>query len=380
MFFYLRLIAKQLDEKGTGTTFKAISGDILRNEAINLPPLPEQRAIVAKVEQLFSDLDNGIANLKKAQEQLKTYRQAVLKWAFEGKLTEEWRTSKNEKGKIKNGEAAKELLERIRAEREEHAKATGKKLKPVKPLTDKELAELPEIPEGWAWVRLDEITENHDGKRVPVKRTDRDQMEGRYPYYGASGIIDYVNDYLFDGEYLLIAEDGANLLARSTPIAFQARGRFWVNNHAHVVTTSGSIPFSYLEHYLNSIDISRYVTGTAQPKLTQNFLNKIPVPVALLAEQQAIVQEIETRFSVCDNIEANIKDALEKSEALRQSILKKAFEGKLLSAEELEAVRRSPDWEPAEKLLERIRAEREEKEKAEEKKKEKEKKKKKHKD
>src|SRR5690349_16741508 len=105
------------------------------------------------------------------------------------------------------------------------------------------------LPEGWSWTTLGEIVSNLDGARVPVKATDRQGRQGPYRYYGASGVIDHVDDYLFEGEYLLIAEDGANLLSRSTPIAFPATGRFWVNNHAHVVQPTGACSISYLAAY-----------------------------------------------------------------------------------------------------------------------------------
>lgn len=185
------------------------------------------------------------------------------------------------------------------------------------------------LPDGWEWSTLGVVTENFDGKRVPVKASNRETMNGEYPYYGASGIIDHVNDYLFDGDFLLIAEDGANLLSRSTPIAFQAHRKFWVNNHAHIVKTRNGIPLGFLEHYLNSIDLKFSVTGTAQPKLTQANLNKIPVPIPPLPEQERIVNRIEELLS---DLDAGVV-ALERVHAglkrYKASVLKAACEGKL---------------------------------------------------
>ena len=148
-----------------------------------------------------------------------------------------------------------------------------------------------ELPKGWKVISFADLTNNHDGRRIPVKASDRQATQGSYPYYGASGIIDFVNEYLFDGEYLLIAEDGANLLTRSTPIAFRARGKFWVNNHAHVVTCTDATSYSYLEFYLNSISLAPFVTGSAQPKLTQRSLNALPIPLAPEPEQRRIVKK-----------------------------------------------------------------------------------------
>ena len=124
---------------------------------------------------------------------------------------------------------------------------------------------------------LPELGQNLDNRRVPI--TSGDRKTGIYPYFGASGIVDYVDDYIFDEDILLISEDGANLLARTTPIAFSATGKVWVNNHAHVMRFDKMAMQVYVENLLNSIDISGYVTGTAQPKLNQAKLNSIPIPV-----------------------------------------------------------------------------------------------------
>ncbi len=133
---------------------------------------------------------------------------------------------------------------------------------------------------------LGELTENFDSKRVPVKELDR--RPGPFPYYGASGIVDHVDDYLFDGEYLLIAEDGENLRTRQTPIAFMASGKFWVNNHAHIVRGNHQAETRFLSYALSQTDISGYLTGSTMPKLTQGNLNRIPVVAPPLAEQKAI--------------------------------------------------------------------------------------------
>ena len=141
--------------------------------------------------------------------------------------------------------------------------------------------------ESWDYRPLAELTENFDFKRVPVKGADR--RPGPYPYYGASGVVDHVDGYLFEGEYLLIAEDGENLRTRTTPIAFTAKGRFWVNNHAHIVRGNDLANTQFLMYALAKIDISGYLTGSTMPKLTQGHMNRIPILAPSRDEQDKIV-------------------------------------------------------------------------------------------
>jgi type I restriction enzyme S subunit len=154
--------------------------------------------------------------------------------------------------------------------------------------------------EDWPLVPLGELTENFDGRRVPVKELER--KPGPYPYYGASGIVDRVDGYLFDGEYLLIGEDGENLRTRQTPIAFMATGKFWVNNHAHIVRGNRRADTRYLSYVLSQTDISGYLTGSTMPKLTQGNLNRLPVIAPPLAEQKAIAAVLG---ALDDKIELN---------------------------------------------------------------------------
>jgi len=152
----------------------------------------------------------------------------------------------------------------------------------------------PHIPihPDWPKRALGSLAQNLDSRRIPITQGDR--KEGPYPYYGASGIVDHVADFIFDEDILLISEDGANLLARSTPIAFSVSGKCWVNNHAHVLKFSQPATQKFVEVYLNSISIAEFVTGAAQPKLNQQALNGIPIPIPTdIATQQAIVAEIE---------------------------------------------------------------------------------------
>ena len=148
------------------------------------------------------------------------------------------------------------------------------------------------VIDGWCECPLGELTDNFDFIRVPVKKTDR--RSGHYPYYGASGIVDYVDDYLFEGEYLLVAEDGENLRTRNTPIAFLADGKFWVNNHAHIVRGNQKANTRYLMYALSDLDISGYLTGSTMPKLTKGNLDRISLLTPPLPEQRTIAHVLGT--------------------------------------------------------------------------------------
>ena len=335
-------------------------------EAISLPlaPLTEQSRIVSRIEELTSQIDAGVSGLRDVQKKLKRYRAAVLKAACEGTLVPTEAALAQQENRTY--EPAADLLARILAERRarweaeqlEKMRAAGKtpkddawKARYVEPAAP-DMSGLPELPEGWVWANVEQTTANYDGARIPVKASDRAKKTGDFPYYGASGIIDYVSHYIFDGDYLLIAEDGANLLSRSTPIAFRAKGKFWVNNHAHIVQTSRGLIMDYLQFLINSLDLRFSISGSAQPKLTQVALNRIKVPIPPLTEQERIVAEVELRLSVVDQMEAALSANLKRADRLRQAILRDAFAGKL--------VPQNPSDEPASVLLERIKAEREE--------------------
>lgn len=144
------------------------------------------------------------------------------------------------------------------------------------------------LPAGWSREPLGNLVEFLDHKRVPIKEADRSNRRGQYPYYGASGVIDSIDDYLFDEDLILVGEDGANVLDRSSPLAFKVSGKIWVNNHAHVLRVLAPNNIDYLVDYLESITYKPYVTGTAQPKLNKAALSGVPVPVPTGEEQLQI--------------------------------------------------------------------------------------------
>ena len=176
-------------------------------------------------------------------------------------------------------------------------------------------------------------------------------MEKTYDYYGASGKIDKIDKYIFCERLLLIGEDGANLVTRSKPIAFFAEGQYWVNNHAHCIDSPDKFVLEYLCFYINAISLEKYVTGSAQPKMTQDNMNSILIPLPPYNEQKRIGQHLDELMSVVDSIEVGKDEALELISKTKAKILDLAIRGKL--------VPQDPNDEPASVLLERIRAEKE---------------------
>jgi type I restriction enzyme S subunit len=173
----------------------------------------------------------------------------------------------------------------------------------------------------WTETTLNLISHNVSNRRIPITKSDRNP--GKYPYYGASGIVDYVDSYIFDERTLLISEDGANLTARSTPIAFGATGKYWVNNHAHVLKFDEISTQTYVEYYLNSIRIDEWVSGAAQPKLNQKSLNEIPIQLPPLGEQKRIVEIV----SSMDEVIQATEQALVDTKNLRSGLLSDLLSG-----------------------------------------------------
>ena len=299
----------------------------------------------------------------------KDLKNSILQMAVEGKLVPQ----------DPNDEPASVLLERIRVEKQRliaEGKAkfpkggesiiyTGSDGSPYEKrvdakgrvLSDECIAdEVPftELPEGWAWARLETALVNRDSERIPVSVADRERLAKIYDYYGASGVIDKVDHYLFDKTLLLIGEDGANLLMRSKPIAFLARGKYWVNNHAHVLDGINERYLEYIALFINSISLAPYVTGTAQPKMNQAKMGSILIPIPPESEQTRILAKVNELMPLVEEY-GKLEDAREALDAalpdrLRKSVLQMAVQGKL--------VPQDPADEPASVLLERIREQR----------------------
>ena len=203
------------------------------------------------------------------------------------------------------------------------------------------------MPEGWCITDIGELLINRDGERKPVSLAIRSKQKNKvYDYYGAAGVIDKVDNYLFDECLLLIGEDGANLLSRNKNNAFLADGKYWVNNHAHVLDTIDKFILSYVAIVINSMKLDDYITGSTQPKLSQDNLNKIPIFLPPLNEQKRIMTELERWFALIDQIDQGKVDLQETIKQTKSKILDLAIHGKL--------VPQDPNDEPAIELLTRI--------------------------
>ena len=270
-------------------------------------------------------------------------KNSILQLAIQGRLVEQ----RPEEG------TAEELYKKIQAEKQSLIKAG--KIKKEKPFSlNVQYRDYPfEIPDSWIFVRFGDLMINRDSERIPVSTSDRTHKAKIYDYYGASGVIDKIDDYLFDKELLLIGEDGANLLARSTPIAFLAQGKYWVNNHAHVLDACGGLYLNYICYYINAISLAPYVTGTAQPKMNQENMNAIWVALPPLAEQKRIVAKIEELLPLIDRYEkawTRLEDFNKRfPDDMQKSILQMAIQGKL--------VEQRPEEGTAEDLYKQIQSE-----------------------
>ena len=267
----------------------------------------------------------------------KALRQKILDLAIHGKLVRQ----------DPNDEPASVLLERIKAEKERLIKE-GKIKRSKKSAKSSDTPHYENVlPDGWCLTDIGELLINRDGERKPVSSVIRSKQTSKiYDYYGAAGVIDKVDSYLFDERLLLIGEDGANLLSRSKNNAFFAEGRYWVNNHAHVLDATDKNLLDFIAIVINSMKLDDYITGSAQPKLSQDNLNKIPIVLPPLAEQQRIIAEIKKWFTLIDQIEQDKADLQTTIELTKSKILDLAIHGKLIPQD--------PNDEPAIELLKRI--------------------------
>jgi type I restriction enzyme, S subunit len=357
--FYYFLLALRLPDKGYARHFQ-----FLVKSSMPIPPFPEQRRIVAKIEELFSQLDAGVEELKKAKAQLKRYRQSVLKAAFEGKLTEEWRRQRANRQEPL--ETAKELLEHIKKERQQAAANSHRTYKEPPPL---DTSALPELPQGWAWARLGDLSWDsgygtsdrctYDGAGAPVLRIPN-VVDGRVDLgdlkHAVQAFQPSKDEELVPGDVLIIRTNGSRDLIGRMALVRQAfpRPHYFASYLIRFrLMGYGPLP-AWVATMWNSAFVRDWIereaaTSAGQYNISMRVLERLPLSVPPSTEQRAACSEVERRLSVADAEEKSIEAALKQAARLRQSILKRAFEGRL--------VPQDPSDEPADRLLERIRAE-----------------------
>ncbi len=347
ILYLLRNVADEIAGKATGTTFSAISGKVLRDQVVPLAPTAEQHRIVAKIEEQFTRLDAGVVALKRAQTNLKRYKAAVLKAACEGKLTDP-------KGFQKplgspDDEPASELLKRILVERRAKwaadLRAKGKdpqKAKYEEPQAP-DLDELPELPSGWCWTTLPQLGELARGKSKHRPRNEPRLFGGPYPFIQtgeirqADGVIArYSETYSeFGLAQSRLWRKGALCITIAANIAETAILGFdacFPDSVVGFVADESACDVRFVEFFIRTAkeDLKRYAPATAQKNINLDTLQKLAVPLPPLAEQRRIVAEVERRLSVVQELDATLTANLARAERLRQSILKRAFEGRLV--------------------------------------------------
>jgi type I restriction enzyme S subunit len=261
---------ERLGESADGSRkARRIHPDVFLSFHISLPPLSEQQ----KIAECLSSVDELIGAQAQKVEVLKTHQKGLMQQLFpcEG-----------------------ESKPRLR---------------------------FPEFHNSPAWEvkPLGKVSENLDNRRVPIASTER--IAGEIPYYGASGIVDYVEGFIFDEDLLCVSEDGANLVARSYPIAFPVSGKTWVNNHAHVLRFQNACTQKCVEMYLNSIQLNDFITGIAQPKLNKAMLDRIPFPHARMPEQQRIAECLST----LDTLITTENQKLEAFKTYKKGLIQQLF-------------------------------------------------------
>lgn len=332
---------KQIESLATGNqlSMRNISQQALKEIRIPLPPLAEQTRIAAKLDELLAQVDILKSRIDGIPTLLKRFRQSVLAAAISGRLTEEWRDSNPV------SESAEEYIARVIQSRRQ--KPIVKFKEPVSP--DLEKREI-KAPQGWIIASVSSFAECLDSMRVPVKKELRKSGEGKYPYFGANGEVDRVDEYIFDDDLVLVTED-ETFYGREKPIAYKYSGKCWVNNHVHALRAHDSVARDYLCYALMHYDVIPWLTGTTgRAKLTQGALLSLPIQVPPSEEQTEIVRRVEQLFAFAEQLEAKVASAKSRIDHLTQSILAKAFRGEL--------VPQDPNDEPASVLLERIQAQR----------------------
>ena len=387
VLYLLRNIEPSISNKGIGSTFAAIGKHFIESLEFNLPPIAEQHRIVAKIEELFSELDKGVESLKTARAKLKVYRQAVLKHAFEGKLTAQWR----EKSKDKL-ETPEQLLARIKRERavrydkqlkewkaavktwEENGKRGQKPRKQKTPAmlslpSEGEIENLPALPDGWLWIKVQALlaeppANGHSVKNRPsgfpvlrltaIKKERLDLSEWKHGDWEREDALPYL---VQEGDFLLARGNGSrHLVGRGGLVPTVDSDLAYPDTMIRLRVDPSAVDGSFFSYVWNSFLLRRQIENAARTtagiyKINQGHILSFVMPLCSLIEQSVVVEQLSAILSGIDETEKEVNENLSKASTLRQAILHRAFAGKLVS--------QYPSDEPASVLLDRIRAERE---------------------
>ena len=273
------------EKGGAAQPFVHVKSTLARTWAF--PPLNEQRAIATFLDRETAKIDALVAEQRRLIALLKEKRQAFI------------------------------------------IHAVTKGLTPDAPMKPSGIEWIGDVPEHWEVGPVKRFFHSLDGRRVPLSSEERSYRRGVYPYYGASGIIDWVDDFLFDDDLILVSEDGANLLNRASPIAFVATGRYWVNNHAHILLPSDDC-LHYWAERLEAIDLAPYVTGAAQPKLTIEALMNLRIAVPPTdTERWEIQLHVSEKAAMLDELQLESVHAIELLQERRTALISAAVTGKI---------------------------------------------------
>jgi type I restriction enzyme S subunit len=267
IYYKIRNKEFRLRALSSGTGTKTITKQDVKTFKLEIPDLPEQQ----KIASFLSAVDEKIQRLTKKKALLEDYKKGLMHELFSGQLR-----FKDEKGK--------------------------------------------DYPD-WEEKRLGDVSTFLDGRRKPIKSGDRSKMQGEYPYYGASGIIDHVNNYIFDEEIILLGEDGENIISRNLPLAFRVSGKCWINNHAHVIKPNENTDIDFLTYSLERINYEPYNTGTAQPKLNQAVCRSLPLNLPSYPEQQ----KIATYLSGIDTKIESVNTQITQTQTFKKGLLQQMF-------------------------------------------------------
>lgn len=278
IYYQIDIIKNWMEENSSATTIKILNKSRFEKAPIILPPLEIQKQIAEKLDYLFDKIEKGIKYLKLAKENIIEYKQSMLKYAFEGKLTD---------------------------------------------------------CNNWEIKTLGEVCEILDNIRKPINATERKQRlkksNLRYAYYGATGQIGYIDNFLFDFEAILLGEDGAPFLEPFKNKAYIVSGKYWVNNHAHILRAKDNISINkFLCYFLNTVDYMPYVSGTTRLKLNQFSMKQIKIPIPPIETQKEIVSILDTKFKSMEEIERLNNENINNLLLLKKSLLKEAFSGRLI--------------------------------------------------